>query len=323
MSSSSFLGSKALLGSSPLSTERLMAESTLNMSLTVKQYIKQLANWYKGWHRWQRRIAICRMVEHCSPPHLRTLSTSLEPVLHLDFANSLNPLMAALHQEGSNLFKIHRAAVIESTSTRHGKKKQAKSPPPPPPPPVAKEKTKEAIVGRSRKLALSRLTPQKEEPAHVTAGEVLFNSMTAEKQTFFPALPLSHPKHKPSPASSDTGKPLFLSLPPIERKFNSVPNITAVNSRHGPKIRRARHHPRTITFQHHKDLNAQQEQWMYQKKRLEAFKTQLTMISEVTFTCTIHALTCNALGNIMYNLMMLELNEILFIVSPNIENHVS
>ena len=62
---------------------------------------------------------------------------------------------------------------------------------------------------------------------------------------------------------------------------------------------------------------------MYQKKRLEAFKMQLTMISEVTFTCTIHALTCNALGNIMYDFMMLELNEILFIVSPDIENHVS
>ena len=229
------------------------------------------------------------MVEHCSTPHLQILSTSLEPVLHLDFANSLNPLMAALHQEGSHLFKIQRAAVIrDSASDNTGLvKKQPK--------PAIQEKTKEIIMGSSRKLALSRLTPKKEKPAppHIKAGEAMFNKemkltgKVKEKQqtqVFFPALPLSHTKHKPSPASSDKGH-LFTSLPPIERKFNSVPNITVVNSRHGGKIKPARHHPRAITLQHTKDLSSQQEHWIYQKKRLEAFKLQLNMISEVKHAC--------------------------------------
>ncbi|XP_019864265.1 PREDICTED: uncharacterized protein LOC100633923 [Amphimedon queenslandica] len=279
---SSFLGSKSFLESSTLSSDIFGTDASLRMSLEVKQYIKKISNWYKGWHRWQRRIVICRMVEHCSTPHLQILSTSLEPVLHLDFANSLNPLMAALHQEGSHLFKIQRAAVIRDSADV---KKQRPKPP-------IQEKTKEMIMGSSRKMALSRLTPKKEKPAppHVKAGEAMFNkemnSTGARKvkekqqtQVFFPALPLSHTKHKPSPASSDKGHH-FTSLPPIERKFNSVPNITVVNSRHGGKIKPARHHPRAITLQHTKDLSSQQEHWIYQKKRLEAFKLQLNMISE-------------------------------------------
>ena len=78
-------------------------------SLQMQQNLKMLKCWFLLWRQWQKRIAVCRLLQQCSTSQLECLATALEPVLHLDFANSLSPLGAALHQEGSQTFYVQRA----------------------------------------------------------------------------------------------------------------------------------------------------------------------------------------------------------------------
>lgn len=78
-------------------------------NLHLQKSLKSVRGWFALWRPWQKRIAICHMLEQCPYSQLEWLSTALEPVLHLDFASSLAPLNAALHQEGSQTFFVKRA----------------------------------------------------------------------------------------------------------------------------------------------------------------------------------------------------------------------
>lgn len=79
--------------------------------LLVRRNIKRLSLWFRTWHTWQRRVFICRLMEHCSRQQLELLATALEPTLHLDFSSSLLPHMASLHLDGVATFQIQRGVL--------------------------------------------------------------------------------------------------------------------------------------------------------------------------------------------------------------------
>lgn len=197
-----------------------------NLSLAVKCNVKQLRSWFVRWHKWQRRIIVCRIIDNCSNTHLMILATSLEPIIHLDFTSSLHPLMAALHHEGSEIFKIQR--VVRHTDIDHSALPYAMN-----------------MVGL--------IIPKEVQPL------------------FLPSLPLTHLKHKPTPSSSKHNS--SLTLPPIDRKFNSVPNIPLV-----VRTRRCTHEYRPG---HHKAFTNGQDRQQHHKHSVESFKSQLTLISKV------------------------------------------
>lgn len=238
----------------------VLPPSSSNISLSTKVNIKQLQRWFSKWHQWQKRTALCRVIEHCSVSHLKTLSTALEPTLHLDFASTLTPLMAALHIEGSQTFKIQRAA----------------------------DKRKQMTSARIISL-LNPTRPLSNVPAKAENGGSRISRETKElssspPQIFLPSLPQSHLKHKPSVASSDINQAASqkqLSLPPIsiERKFYSVPNLhlTSLNTLYTAKQNlKAKRQYRSL-----KNEMLLRRNEYNQTREIELYKNQLSMISKV------------------------------------------
>ena len=82
-----------------------------NPDFVTKHNIKKITTWFKTWHQWQKRIFICRVIEHCLKQHLEFLATSLEPVLHFDFSSSLTPHLQSLHLDGVATFQVHRTIM--------------------------------------------------------------------------------------------------------------------------------------------------------------------------------------------------------------------
>ena len=240
--------------------------SSSSVTLYTKQNVKNLQKWFSRWHQWQKRIALCRVIEHCSVSHLKTLSTALEPTLHLDFSSSLHtPLMTALHVEGSKTFMIQRAA---------DKRRQMIS---------AKILKKSTLVDKTdpstRRLTLPQVSP--------TLQKGIKNTIEVPTQVFLPALPQSHLKHKPSVASSDTinhslSQKELICLPPvsIERKFYSVPNLHlasagVIQKAKGISSNSRKHNSFT------NQMPMRRRHKSNQSKEIELYKSQLTLISKV------------------------------------------
>lgn len=230
--------------------------------VTVKQNFKKLRSWFMLWQKWQRRIVLCRIIEHCSNCHLRVLGTALEPVLHLDYTSSLDPLMAALHHEGSQMFKIRRG--------------------------VAVSKTHQLLCTENH--ALNLLANVEDNTKFITTPQIITSQFDTEEnndeQVFLPSLPLTHLNHKPSPASSDI-KELSVRLPKIERKFNSVPNIPMAIRNRDQSMRQSLHYRSVSYAGTGTKLRKPQDHRKYQ---LELFKSQLDSLSKVQLLLLITAI---------------------------------
>lgn len=260
------------------------ASRSLPIGLSMQLNIKKLHTWFSLWHQWQKRILVCRVIEHCPITHLKSLATALEPVLHLDFASSLTPLMAALHHEGSQTFRIQRNRAKQQCFVANSSDTIL-----PPSISVNQVVTTEStsnIILESRKVVLPNLPPINE--SNSMKGVKTMNSKPSS-QVFLPTLPLTHTKHKPSPASSDMKHSLHLEphpLPqlPIERKFYSVPDIRSTSD----LLQRTK--PRAKVTRRHKTLSFQQEhlkRYKHQRKQLELYKSQLDLISKVYIIITV------------------------------------
>jgi hypothetical protein len=224
------------------------------MSLLTKRNVKQLKEWFPQWHNWQKRIVLCRIIEHCSSSHIKTLSTALEPILHLDFASSLNPLMAALHVEGSRTFKIQRLTDKKISE-------MVKLP----------DETRESIMFEitpesSKELLLPPII--KKEELHQQQKMELSPS----HQVFLPILPQTHIKHKPSLNPSDDNRTISeicqVSSNPmsIERQIHSLTNL-----RLNVQIRSKRNKKSHMTK--YKNIWSQRE-------KIERYKNQLSLVSK-------------------------------------------
>ena len=187
------------------------------MGIVLKQNIKDLHLWFCIWHKWQKRIAICRIIEHCPTPHMKSLATSLEPILHLDFSSSLAPLMAALHQETTNTFRIQRKSNPKHCDDT---------------------------------LNDSYLFP-------TTVSKVLQNAQRSmKKPVFLPSMPKVHLRHKPSPASSDGGDSnTELRLPPLsqQRKNLIESDLSSTQALHFHQKTKLRHNRKPPTYRHKKN----------------------------------------------------------------------
>lgn len=174
-----------------------------SLGIVLKQNIKDLQLWFCIWHKWQKRIAICRIIEHCPTSHMKSLATSLEPILHLDFSSSLAPLMAALHQETSNTFRIHR-----KSNPKHND---------------------------------GTLTDSYIFPRTVSQyGKVLQSAQRSmKKPVFLPLMPKVHHQHKPSPAFSDGDSGIELRLPPLSQQRRNLiePDLSSAQALHFKKMR--------------------------------------------------------------------------------------
>ena len=287
-------------------TSTRMAREARIPSLTMQMNLKQLKTWFCMWHEWQKRIVICRIIESCSEPHLKLLATSLEPVLHLDFSTALSPLMAALHHEGSQTFRIQRAAGTSNIK------------------PAATSEIAPMKSELSSKNIWSTEQHRKLLPLHssTTVGNVQSDSVKDHKQytqthrqydqqeqIFLPIIPRTHSKHKVSPASSDFSNPqtsLYYSsdfeLSPLHRTYNSVPDIRSstdlikITSQRNAKIkkRQSHHHFRTRSLM----TGVKNTTLVSLKKhrQLEVYNAQLACISKVClYLCKV------LLYNIIYN----------------------
>jgi len=82
-----------------------------NTDYVTLHRVKQTCGWFTTWAPWQRRVFVCRLMEHCSRQQLELLATSLEPILHLDFSTSLGPHLQALHLDRAATFHVQRTLV--------------------------------------------------------------------------------------------------------------------------------------------------------------------------------------------------------------------
>ena len=231
------------------------------------------------WHDWQKRIVICRIVEECPKTNLELLKTSLEPILHLDFSSSLSPLMAALHHEGANTFRIQRAADYNVPIV------------PPHPNSVAKSELslknelsphdQALVVGsKSHPVSVSPIMP--EPKAYIPLA-------LKPEPLFLPAIQNTHTKHKPTATSSDlphstTASHLSSSTEsfPLRRSYNSVPDIRSsvdlLTMAKRFNITKRKHRSKTLACTGIADRRLVMHRKHHQ---LELYKTQLSCISQV------------------------------------------
>ena len=230
-------------------------------SLKLQQNLKKLRGWFSLWRQWQKRVAVCRLLEQCPLAQLEFLATSLEPLLHLDFANSLKPLSAALHQEGAQSFYVQRAF--------------RRSP--------LKECEKEQVLERGRDENHISITAEHRAPSRLIEEEETME-MAQEETVFHPALPVHHPRHNVSlPSTSEYWQHLSppetdpRPFPSLHRKLNSVPDIRSTTNllhRARGEVGSGGRHRKTKSFgQLRKSKDKQQ--------CAEEYKKQLTSIATV------------------------------------------
>lgn len=233
------------------------SSSTLNIepSIRLLENVKKLKSWFSLWRQWQRRIAICRLLEQCSLGQLECLATSLEPVLHLDFANSLSPLNAALHQEGSQTFYIQRA--------------------------FCQVPDKELVLGRD----LAPFSLFKPEPANLQTTkeyEMTKVDTSGVGRVFIPGLPVIHSEHNVTlPSGTDQWQPTQgeADMFPLQRKLNSVPDIRSTTA----LLQKTRHDWKHVAGIPRRNKHVAQLGRKKEKQRhAEEYKKQLALMARVS-----------------------------------------
>ena len=242
-----------------------MTTTDPRINFTVKQNVKRLSMWYKTWHIWQKRVFICRVMEHCSKQHLEFLATALEPILHLDFSSSLVPHMAALHLDGVATFQVQRSIMqsVVRTETEDGSLAYLNSIPTT----LLTDSTDDGKIDPSA----SQITTQGSDVAMVT------REPKPKKEILLPVLPLTHVEHA-GPLSSQHPS-IEASIILHRKRFSSVPDFKSTTD----LLRNVRH--KELKKRRHKrsqSLGVYSTGAPNGDRSAEHFKSQLALLSDVS-----------------------------------------
>ena len=246
----------------------------------IKHYVKTLKAWFDMWQPWQRRVLICEVMSHCTKQLLQQLSTSMEPVLHVDFSTSLLPPLQELHLQGTAKFQVLRYIT----------KRVAK-------PEILTDVSSQDYLGSLPSTfgtGPSRSLPKYPETNAVGIKQSLKPHTPRQKKirrakTFgkidpvTPSLPLVHPKHVSSKSiSNDASTTRNITTSDFHRRFDSVPqfkvlsgqvrNAKYMGSGEVEKLLRRNASGNTVTF-----LPLRSEE-----RKAEKFKEELQQVGNVS-----------------------------------------
>lgn len=240
----------------------------------TKHRLKQVSTWFSTWYTWQRRVFVCRLLEHCSRDQFEFLATALEPILHLDFSSLFTPHFQSLHVDGSATFQIQRVLAQSATNL-----------------PSCSWMCLESLptTFESSSADSSSLEPGQTQGAdgiitHPGSQQPLGSpSKLKNKQAvILPALPLTHVKHATESFHTESSIDDVMAL--RRKKFSSVPDFQST----ADILKHVRHKElfRKPTKYHHrsKSFRAQTLPGKLKQKKsqqAELFKSQLADLSEV------------------------------------------
>ena len=274
--------------------------------LVTKYNIKRITCWFKSWRTWQRRIFTCRVMENCSKQHLEILATSLEPVLHFDFASSFSAPLQSLHLDSVATFQVQRAVlqtvvsprVLEASnslsqfastlsttdSNTSTKKNQGRE--------LKQASSNKLINGSNGKLSDKSASSLKMSSSNdvkiilTTAS----NSSNNVRDQILPSLPLVHVRHARALSYERASATSMEDLVTLQRKhFSSVPDFKSTtdllrNMRQNDnafrtKARRRHHHKKSNTVGTYHVLARTSGE---ERRQAELFKEQLAVASNVS-----------------------------------------
>lgn len=223
----------------------------------VKYEIKRLSSWFHSWHAWQQRLLVCTVMNCSTKQQLMMLATSLEPILHMDFCSILVPPLQSLHLDGVALFhnrrsithryvlpeiipKVDSEAYLDSLPSTFLSKKTA----------LLSKMPNEKLSSASLEKCLSQahipiqtisapsltassyflftlkkplMDPELKKPSRFTSKPKKPPKIK-KKEAIFPALPLTHPNHLPTPViAREASFDQMLGL--RRQRFSSVPEF--------------------------------------------------------------------------------------------------
>ncbi len=252
-------------------------------NIIMQLNLKQLKMWFCMWQDWQKRIVICRIIENCSKTNLELLTTSLEPILHLDFSTSLSPLMAALHHEVTSTFRIRRAADYPLPILPAANSTTISEPLP------TTSQQQIPIIPQSYSNNDAKISPK------VFNKHILCPLQSKPSQIFLPTLPNYHTKHKPSPASSDVIQSTIshrsntIGSSPLHRSYNSVLDIRSsvdllkMTKQYSTMTGRKYLHCKKRRTRSCASIEDKRLQLHKKQHQLELYKIQLNCISQVMY----------------------------------------
>ena len=239
----------------------------------TKHRVKQLSSWFSTWYAWQRRVFVCRLLEHCSREQLELLATSLEPILHLDFSTSYAPHLQALHLDGSATFQVQRTLVQSVLN------------------PLSTTNSWACLQSLPTTFTCSSYNKDIEEPApskiNITTSHQLPPSHSDNTQlkknqgVILPALPLTHVQHA---QSSHAGNSIEDIVALRKSRFSSVPDFRSTTDI--LKHVRQKEMFKPSMKHHHRSrslgvLSLPKRGRQQGNRQAEVFKKQLTGLSEV------------------------------------------
>ncbi len=253
--------------------------------LSMRHSVKSLCVWFRTWRTWQRRVCVCRVMEHCTRQHLELLATSLEPVLHLDFSSTLLPHLASLHLDSVATFQVQRGIMERMVRSEMEGEGEASLPPL-----ESLPTTLLTDTGSSESKAI---------PVRTSRTDTLQMSMDksrtglclskADRTLVLPTLPLTHPDHATAQLSSHRSS-LEDAITIRRKRFSSVPDFKSTTDllrhvQHKSSLRKAkwegsRRHARSRSVGM-VSLGPGWSQGVRQSRGAEHFKSQLGLVSEV------------------------------------------
>ena len=277
----------------------------------IKFSIKNLISWFHTWSSWQRRLLICHIMSFCSKQQLKTLATSLEPILHLDFSNCLLPHLHALHMEGVAMFQVQRSMLIEMIKPKRAAKMEIDSLPTT----LCSDsgiqndtgkgkqhsafKAKHSLNVSLRKIARTKgktvFSLDSDSSDTLIAVESTNNLERTTKDEedkeplrhdILPAFPLIHPSHLPIHAQQEYRSSMEDIIGLTRPRFSSVPGFQSTSGllkkariARGPEARRAHDlHTKSKTLSVYFGVSLSPE------NKAEKFKVQMSQITSVSIT---------------------------------------
>lgn len=263
---------------SPGSLDLLKGKGGYSEEIVVKYDIKRLSSWFYTWKTWQKRLLICSVVNCCTKQQLMMLATSMEPLLHMDFCSTLLPPFQSLHLDGIAVFhntriithrctepeiipKIDSQAYLNSLPSTFLSKSSVSSIPPP---------------SSSHLHHKDQVSPKR---PFMNPKKDIKNESKKKREPILPALPLTHPKHLPTPGLNR--EPSFHQLLGQRRqRFSSVPDFHSTMGLLKNSRKRWNEHRRS--HMKRKTISTYFTQPLTSDHRAEEFKGQLAQVTKAS-----------------------------------------
>jgi len=245
----------------------------------IKHYVKTLKAWFDMWQPWQRRVFICEVMSHCTKQLLQQLSTSMEPVLHMDFSTSLLPPLQALHLQGTAKFQVLRCIT----------KRVAK-------PEIVTDVSSQDYLsslpstfgtgpsrGASKHPQKNVIGVKQSLKPHVPKHKKIRRAQTfGNIEPITPSLPLVHPRHISSKSiSNEASTTRNVTTSDFHRTFDSVPQFKVLSG----QMRKAKYvgsdEVEKIFGRHHSGITVILPPQSVERKA-ERFKEELQQVENVS-----------------------------------------